>query len=56
MKNYLLTLVLFAFTAGQAQINSQVTNFRLCDDNTDGVASFDLTLKNASMIRHFFAP
>ncbi|MES2748763.1 MAG: T9SS type A sorting domain-containing protein [Bacteroidota bacterium] len=45
MKKILLLVVLLISTVSIAQINSQITNYQVCDDNNDGIATFNLTSK-----------
>ena len=45
MKKLLLLFALFSIAVSSAQINSQVTNYAVCDPNNDGIAVFDLTIK-----------
>lgn len=45
MKKFLLFLVLITFSFVNAQINTQVSNYNVCDTNSDGIAQFDLNTK-----------
>lgn len=45
MKKLLFLLILFLGFFSNAQINTQVTPLNVCDNNTDGIAAFDLTSK-----------
>ncbi len=45
MKKLLLLFALLCITVSNAQINTQVTAYAVCDSNNDGMAVFDLTSK-----------
>jgi uncharacterized repeat protein (TIGR01451 family) len=45
MKKLLLFLLLITFSFVNAQINTQVSNYNVCDINSDGIAQFDLNTK-----------
>ena len=45
MKKFLLFLLLITFSFVNAQINTQVSNYNVCDTNSDGIAQFDLNTK-----------
>jgi uncharacterized repeat protein (TIGR01451 family) len=45
MKKILLFLLLITFSFVNAQINTQVSNYNVCDTNSDGIAQFDLNTK-----------
>lgn len=45
MKKLLLFLLLITFSFVNAQINTQVSNYNVCDTNSDGIAQFDLNTK-----------
>jgi len=45
MKKLLLFLLLITFSFAQAQINTQVSDYNVCDTNSDGIAQFDLNTK-----------
>lgn len=45
MKKILLFLLLITFSFVNAQINTQVSNYNVCDINSDGIAQFDLNTK-----------
>jgi uncharacterized repeat protein (TIGR01451 family) len=45
MKKFLLFLLLITFSFVKAQINTQVSNYNICDTDSDGIAQFDLNTK-----------
>lgn len=45
MKKLLLFLLLITVSLLNAQINTQVSNYTVCDTNSDGIAQFDLNTK-----------
>lgn len=45
MKKFLLFLLLITFSFVNAQINTQVSDYNVCDTNSDGIAQFDLNTK-----------
>jgi uncharacterized repeat protein (TIGR01451 family) len=45
MNKFLLFITLIFISFSQAQINTQVSNYTVCDANADGIAQFDLTIK-----------
>jgi hypothetical protein len=45
MKKFLLFLLLITFSFVNAQINTQVSNYNVCDTDSDGIFVFDLSTK-----------
>lgn len=45
MNKFILFITLICISFSQAQINTQVSNYTVCDANADGIAQFDLNIK-----------
>ncbi len=50
MRKLLLLIALITFTFGNAQVNTQVSNYSVCSTNNNGIAQFDLNTKTQEIL------
>ena len=50
MRKLLLLIALITFSFGNAQVNTQVSNYAVCSSNNNGIAQFDLNTKTPEIL------